>query len=45
MIPEDEGVGDVGREKPDKKPDGELPLNGLYPLKAEKVSKNSTIRR
>ena len=42
MIPEDEGVAEVGRDKLDKKPGEELPTEGPYPLKA---SKNSMSKR
>ncbi len=39
MIPEDDGVVEVGRKKPDKKPCGELPLDGVNPLEAKKAAK------
>jgi len=42
MIPEDNGVAEIGRDKLDKKPCEELPLEGPYPLKA---SKNSMAKR
>mgnify|MGYP001160183001 FL=1 len=42
MIPEDNGVAEIGRDKLDKKPCEELPLEGPYPLKA---SKNSMSKR
>lgn len=42
MIPEDDGVAEVGRDKLDKKPGEELPLEGPYPLKA---SKNNMSKR
>lgn len=42
MIPEDNGVAEVGRDKLDKKPGEELPTEGPYPLKA---SKNSTSKQ
>jgi len=39
MVPEDDGVAEVGRKKPDKKPCGELPLDGVNPLEAKKAAK------
>lgn len=42
MIPEDNGVAEIGRDKLDKKPGEELPTEGPYPLKA---SKNSTSKQ